>query len=268
MIKSIFDIENRLDIQKEFNKIVMNLHNQKDTCLSFDGYYDSFIGMINEDLFLTWKYRDTFLSVEEYLEHIGVSSDVLSGIFKISAEKFLYYIEFILNMALLSQKKSESTIDQKVYAVLQNINIILEKMNYQSEIVNDDKVIIIKRNEDVDSIIRTIPESKKNVLLEYNDFRNEDDIETKKSLLKILDLYIEENKGKIKSLDSKLYDTIGTIVNKMGINHPIKDFPFNTLKESDLLIWYDNCFLLMIHAIRSIDISKIKNDRDNLINSN
>lgn len=268
MVKSIFDIENRLDIQKEFNKIVMNLHNEEYTCLRDDGYYDSFIGMIDEDLFLTWKYRDTFLSVEEYLEHIGFPNYVLSGGYEISAEKFLYYLEFILNMALLSEKKTESSMDPKVYAVLQNINIILEKMNYQSEIVNDDKVIIIKRNEDADSIIRNIPESIKNVLLEYNDFRNEEDIETKKSLLKVLDLYIEKNKGKIKSLDAKLYDTIGTIVNKMGINHPIKDFPFTTLEESDLLIWYNNCFLLMIHAIRSIDISKIKNDRDNLINSN
>lgn len=264
MIQSIFDIENRLDIQKEFIKIIEVLHIKPNTCLKKDRYYDTFINMINDDLFLSWKYRDTFLSVSEYLEHIGITSDILSGTCSISPETFLHYIEFLLNMVLCNHIPFRN-MDKVVIAILENIHIILEKMNYTFKKVDNDKILIIKRNEDVDSILKKVPESIKTILLEYNDFRNENDIVTKTTLLKKLDLYIEENKKVIKGLDSKLYDTIGLIVNNMGINHPIINAPFNSFTENELLAWYDKCFLLMIHAIRAIDVNNIKNERDKLI---
>ncbi len=61
-------------------------------------------------------------------------------------------------------------------------------------------------------------------LLEYNDFRIQDDIKTKQKILKNIDLYIEKNIN-IKSFDKELDNAIGTIVNKIGVNHPIKEEP-------------------------------------------
>lgn len=265
MRKSIFEIENRINIQKEFLKLIANFHkNTSGVYTSIEGWY-SYIELINKKIFLNWKYRDTMLDVYEYFEHIGISQSIRSGVIAIDEELFLYYIEFILNMTDIALRKSIITkFDDTVLATLQNIQRILEKMNYKSEDI-EDRVIIIKRNADVDSILDKVPLSIAEVLLEYNDFKNCKDITNKKAILKDLDLYIEKNKSKIKEIDSKLFDSIGTIVNKMGVNHPINEEPYKSYKLDDLLKWYDKCFLMMIHAIRSIDISEIKKEREELV---
>ena len=51
----------------------------------------------------------------------------------------------------------------------------------------------------------------------------------------------------------------------MGVNHPIKEEPYNTFSKEELLRWYDKCFLMMIHAIRTVEVNKIKNQRAKLV---
>ena len=59
----------------------------------------------------------------------------------------------------------------------------------------------------------------------------------------------------------------GVIVNKMGINHPIKEEPYKNFTDKELIKWYDNCFVMMIHAIRTVQVNKIKNERKQLLNN-
>jgi hypothetical protein len=268
MRKSIFEIENRLDIQKEFQKIVQILHYTENTVLTtyiYDGMWIKYKNLLDRMVFKKWKYRDTFLNCDEYLEHIGITIPVIKGTINISQDVFLHYLEFILNMnQIVINKRIIEKSDDIVIATFDNIFLILEKLNYKIEKV-EDKIILVKRDADVDSILDKVIVTVTEALLEYNDFRNKNDIEAKKGILKVLDLYIEENKSDIKGLDSKLYDSIGTVVNKMGINHPIKEEPFTKYTNQQLLEWYDKCFLMMIHAIRSIDVNKIKQERQALV---
>ena len=148
-------------------------------------------------------------------------------------------------------------------AAIENIPRILEKMNYKIKEL-DDKIIITKRNADVDSILENVPEDMASTLLEYNDFRIQDDIKTKQKILKNIDLYIEKNIN-IKSFDKELDNAIGTIVNKMGVNHPIKEESYKSFTDEQLIEWYDKCFLMMLHAIRTIEVNKIKNERKELV---
>ena len=139
-------------------------------------------------------------------------------------------------------------------------------MNYESKQIKD-KIIITKRNADVDSILEFVPKNIRDVLLEYNDFRIKNDLEAKQKLLKEIDLYIEGN-IKVSSFDTSLDDSIGTIVNKMGVNHPLKEEPFKSFSKEQLLEWYDKCFVMMIHAIRTVEINKIKAERKALVSKN
>lgn len=262
MIKSIFNIENRLDIQKEFEKMILVLHKTQDN-IYLSGYgYVSFIKYVNHKIFKNWPYRDTFLTVGEYMEHLGINDKILQFEENITKEVFLYYIQFILNMTNNYEYVRESKKEMHI-ALMNNIPLILEKMNYKVE-YTEDKVIIVKRNADVDSVIDKISLPLAKRLLEYNDFRNENDIQEKKEILKAIDLYIEQNKKEISGLDSKLYNAIGTIVNEMGVNHPINK-KFEDLTEQDLIKWYDKCFLMMLHSIRAVEINKIKREREELI---
>ena len=268
-MKSIFDLENRLDINNEFERFVRELYEDRNAALyAEDEYhqkeYSTLIEVIDKKIFLKWKYRDTFIDVDEYLEHIGVDYEktLIYGVEPIDKTTFLYFLEFLANMWVLIKKEDSIELSQRAIATMENIPKILEKMNYKLKEL-EDKVIIAKRDSDVDSILTVVSEDIADILLEYNDFRIKNNIEEKKKLLKKIDLYIEKN-IKIKSFDKGLDDSIGTIVNKMGINHPIEE-EFKTLTVAELTEWYDKCFLMMIHAIRTVEINKIKDERKKLI---
>lgn len=268
-MKSIFDLENRLDINNEFERFVRELYEDRNAALyAEDEYhqkeYSTLIEVIDKKIFLKWKYRDTFIDVDEYLENIGVDYEktLMYGVEPIDKTTFLYFLEFLANMWVLIKKEDSIELSQRAIATMENIPKILEKMNYKLKEL-EDKVIIVKRDSDVDSILTVVSEDIVDILLEYNDFRIKNNIEEKKKILKKIDLYIEKN-IKIKSFDKGLDDSIGTIVNKMGINHPIEE-EFKTLTVTELIEWYDKCFLMMIHAIRTVEINKIKDERKKLI---
>lgn len=168
-------------------------------------------------------------------------------------------------MVLLINNTNKVELQPKTLAAIENIPKILEKMNYEMEKI-EDRIIITKRSADIDSILEIVPKDIATILLEYNDFRIQGDIKAKQKILKDIDLYIEKNID-IKSFGKDLDNSIGTIVNKMGINHPIKEEPYKTFTEQQLIQWYDKCFLMMIHAIRTTEINKIKNERKELLNN-
>ena len=269
-MKSIFEIENRLDITKEFTKLIDVFHeNTRAILVKQDCYtsrYMTLIDAIDSNVFLKWKYRDTFLDVNEYLEHIGIREEAIIYLeYHIDEETFLLYIEFIFNMTNLLYKESSIKIQPLTMAAIENIPIILEKMNYKIEEIKNDKYIITKRNADVDSILTKVPNKISSILLEYNDFRIREDLEAKKKILKDIDLYIEKHKEIKNQIEKALDDSIGIIVNKMGVNHPIKEEPYKSFTDEQLIEWYDKCFLMMLHAIRTIEVNKIKNERKELV---
>ena len=168
-------------------------------------------------------------------------------------------------MTNLLYKESSIKIQPLTMAAIENIPIILEKMNYKIEEIKNDKYIITKRNADVDSILTKVPNKISSILLEYNDFRIREDLEARKKILKDIDLYIEKHKEIKNQIEKALDDSIGIIVNKMGVNHPIKEEPYKSFTDEQLIEWYDKCFLMMLHAIRTIEVNKIKNERKELV---
>ena len=264
-MKSIFDIENEINIQEEFEKIVKVFF--KFECVKvIGGIRVSIMEYFNVKVFREWKYRHTMTSIFKYLSFIGVTEDVVFGREKITEEVFLRFIEFILNMLYSCKSKIPIVADKKRFDItIKNIDTILEEKGYDVEEL-EDKVVLVKRSADIDSVLKVTPDNISKVLLEYNELRVEKDIQVKKQLLKQIDLYLEEF-VKVKDYDKELDQTIGMIVNKMGINHPIKEEPYLSFSEDELLEWYDKCFELMIHAIRFRRVKEIKEERKKLINN-
>lgn len=98
---SIFEIENRLDIPKEFSKLINIFHENSQATIYEVGYntskYGTFMDAINKKIFLQWEYRDTFLDAYEFLEHLGIDIDNIEYLkCCIEGKQFLYYLEFIL----------------------------------------------------------------------------------------------------------------------------------------------------------------------------
>jgi len=273
-MKSIFDLEIRLDMKNEIEKFIHEVMEDDNAALYEEDkhhqrQYTTIIEAIDKMVFLKWKYRDTFMDVYEFLEYIGVDVEAIlyGGSTYISEETFLMFLEFLINMYYL-MKLEDIELSKKAVAIFENIPRILEKMNYKIEEL-EDRITIIKRDADVDAVLETVPDNIASLLLEYNDYRIKDDIKAKKSILKSIDLYLDDNNKKIKKtirgIDSVLVDTFETIINNMGINHQGKEEVYTSMNDEEKIKWYDKCFLLMLHGIRAIKVGEIKNERNELI---
>ncbi len=256
MQKSIFDYEIRIELDKEFK----NLHDM--LYLTRSIYYDGWISlytMINDVLFPKWRYKGIFIDFENFLDRMEIDLDNYN-----SAEiDFLSVLEVLINLwDDMCDYVCEENINPKIIGYFEHtIPVVVEKMNY--EMYKDvDKIRLIKRNADVDSIMECTPKIA-NLLLDYNDIRN-NAIDSKKKILKGIDLYIEENKKAYKNINNQTYESIQQIVNELGVNHPIKE-KYKDMPEVEISKWYDRCFKLMIHLIRQKEVNEINVERKNLV---
>lgn len=255
---SIFDIENRLNYQKEFQKMLQYLHYEKNAVGTRDGRSFSFIEAINYEAFGEWPYRGTALDCQEFLENIGLDDYTLST-GSITNKKFLYYLEFIYNILLFALENEYIEIENNhTKSVLHNIDKIIELMNYEF-IFSADKWLLVKRSADIDSVLKVVNSDISSMLLEYNDFRNENDICRKREILKTLDKYLEENQEKLKQIDNSAYKSVGHIMNNFGINHKLPK-KYKEISNEELIKLYDDCFLLVLHLIRYPEIKRINNE--------
>lgn len=261
--KTIFDLENKLDIDAEFCRMRDILFDDSFSVSFYNHRYSSFIDAVNTDFFSSWPYRDTFIDIYDYLDFIGINRNILGGYSEINKQSFLYFLEFLANLSSFVSDKVKTNrvkydIDKRVTACISNIRIILAKMHCRLEKLGD-KVFIIKSNIDVDSVIKSIPENVANLLLSYCDFRIEDDIEAKKTILKKIDIYIDKNKKLFDKYDGvpTIRNDMDFIMNKFGINHAIHE-KFSSLQKSELLDLYDSCFILVLDIFRRREVSVIR----------
>ena len=152
MVKSIFDIENRLDIQKEFMKMVEVLHNTYDSIYTYEEGYTSFIHYVNREIFKNWPYRDTFLTeigtlyiyLPTYLEKYSSENNKIN-IMKLKSLVVSSYIyselldwENAKNSAGLAENKYKEMMDDvnymreysynlnKVYVLLEEFKTVID----------------------------------------------------------------------------------------------------------------------------------------------
>ncbi|MBR3523990.1 MAG: hypothetical protein IKN87_04865 [Bacilli bacterium] len=262
MSASIFDVEIRININKEYIKMIKYLHELDDTTESGDCCF-SFIDAIDNYAFSKWPYRGTAINCIEYLQNIGLPDYLFKDCYSIDMQSFLYYIEFIYNIYKFATLNDYIYIsDASVCAILDNIDLIVEKLNYQF-IEDKDRFILVKRDSDVDSILNNVDSNIALTLLEYNDFKVKYNIKRKNELLKTIDNYIEKKQSIYLKLDKDTYKSIGYIMNNFGINHKINE-KYKNITESEILQWYDKCFKLCIHLIRKEDINRINIERKKL----
>ncbi len=251
---SIFDLEMRVDIAKEFENIGSVLY-ERDS-LYFNQCWYSLYDFLNDEIFPVWENKGLFMDLDDFLDKMKIDfeSNYCSEV------NFLYLLEVMINLWPLAKLKLDwnfkDYFSKRLIGYMDfSIPLIIEKLNYQ--IIDDkNKFKIIKRDSDVDSILDIIPPNYSKLLLEYNDIRNNNK-ESKISILKSLDKLIELDKKEYKSLDSVTYNSIQIIVNNMGVNHPISKEPYKSFSEIEIIDWYNKCFKLMIHIIRRREINEI-----------
>ena len=237
MVKSIFDIERRVDFDEEYSRILSALNSATIHRRNFWFYLD--------EIFTKWKYRGTAFDWQQYLGDIGIFN-----IEDCSNEEKFYVLQFLANMFQLIIENTPPNEFENISHIAVNIARLLEKMNYQLSRI-EDKYIIVKRDADVDSVLEN-SKTISDYLLSYNDFAIENDLVEKKILLKHIYDYIENNSKKYKGINNSLYKDISFIVNNFHVRH--ENESQIQITKKDLITVYDIRFKMMIHLIRDYEI--------------
>ena len=267
MVKSIFDLEKRTDIKKECLKIEKYLN--KD--IFFELKYDlevSFWEMI--DSFIEyWPYRYTATNIQDFFDLYELPWNVKD----MNEEQCLYYLQLIFDIIMWIDKHRQSfyynsiefdlcELNQKndncFRTVIKNIVLMIELLNYKA-IKIDEHYTFIKRDADVDSVLNILEteDDLRLSLLEYNDFRIENNKEEKKIILKKIGDYLEPRRKELSKFNKSLTDDVFFVLNKFYIRHNNE----NNIKletDEEYILCYDNLFKMMIQLIRTPKIVEIQ----------
>lgn len=253
MRESIFEIVNKKkDIKEDISRLLYLL-NQK--CIRTSS--DDVIGIADIE-FIKWKNRGTCIGIDDMANQLNIVLDYRRfDRINISYEEQLNYIEFICNIVMLSNKtvkKSNVPACTNYTLLLENIDKLLNSLNYRQQYIKDtDRVLICENDRAVTAVVELLNKDLSYEIIEYNHYLARGNIELKKSiLLKIYDDYckIEE---KIKSYNSSIYDDISFLINNLNVRHnnlegkDRKEITAQMNKE-ELEIWYDEIYQLFLFA--------------------
>ena len=270
MVKSIFELEKRTDIRKECLRIEKYL--AKPQFRNFDGYYhnNTFWSMVNS-CFKLWPYRYTATNASDFFDLLELHTKVE----EMNNTEYFYYLQFIFDFIMWISSYCDDDIydidfnadlynlfidnEDEFNLITTNIKIIMDFSNYSIEKINN-HYTFIKRDADTDSILSIIEneDDLRLALLEYNDFRIENDINEKRIILKKLGDYLEPKRKEFNSINKSLTDDIFYMLNKFYIRHN-NDGNIKFDSNTDYIKWYDKLFKMIIHLIRSkyiLDVQK------------
>lgn len=190
-MKSIFDLEIRTNLLDEYNDLIEYIM-RRNINLFASGSIFNFL----DSKFTNWKYRLSAVSIEGYLKKREIYIDHPE-----SNKDMIWSMELIINLIyyyILNNSDMYSDCHE-LAIVYQTIEAIIERCNLRI-LQKGDRIQFIKRDADVDSVLEEVPELK-DVLLQYLDFRNEKDIEEKRTLLKYIADYLEPRRDEFKGTE-------------------------------------------------------------------
>lgn len=280
--KNIFEIlENKWNIIDEVKRIFTLLNTD---CISVRYSGDkTIIEFIDDYCFYDWKNRYSYLDIEDMARDLDIKLDEDKIPSNLESIEILKYLEFARNLIMLCDTKlfidNEKGSDDKYkytyyqeYTVLkENINIVLEHLNFSTKLLKkEERIILIEKNPSAMSVAEIVDEDTACKVIEYNHYLLKGDIDKKKKILLQLANKYEGIKSNIKSLNSKLNDDIGFMLNNMHIRHNNKSGKskkeyVSKMRKDTMEKWYDETYQMLLLAFllneqpsRSKKISQLK----------
>ena len=258
MRNSIFQLESQKTYKDEYLKMLKVLMSK---CISFKKKEYSYFDYINEHLFNNWKFRGTYIDCYEYLESIGVNLKNK----KISKENFINFLEFLLNMQFLTSSLKYYSDDTK-YSIQcksilsHNIKVLLDSYGYEAYSL-DDRILILEKDLNYDSLMSILPNDIYEVLLSYKNINNSG-IKMKRLILNKIYNYMSKDIDKYKNYNSSIFNCIKIIITKLGVIGDI-DKKYNGITNYKLRKYYDSCFDMMTYLIQTEKVLKEKEEIKN-----
>ena len=259
---NIFDLlDDDLDLIKEYRKII-ELFDDKSFYRDFVGIGKSLNDAFNEKI-QNWKYRGTSTSTLEIFRklHLNASTteeDAFNDILKL--------IQLALNIKLFLERYYE---EMDEFILFKNIEVILNKLNFESY-VEEDRVMLIPKNTEVLTSIEGMDKSLKGLLVEYLNFEIKDDIKSKKRILTDISFKIEPKRKDYNKINKNLTDNLFHLFNKVNIRHNNKEGDKKNevvaaMTDSEIIYWYDKTYEMIIYLLNQDKNNKNMKEVNELI---
>ena len=268
--KNIFEIlsNNEIDVIKEIKKIAFLL--EKENIVFYYNCFDvlemklTILQYIQKThMFINWKYRKTYLSIEEMMEDLGINDIYNSK--KISNEKTICYLEFAVNMLLLLKQKHIKgegyIIEKNIFSALtKNIDDVIDFLNLNINKKNEDIAILTEKNSSVTAVSEIIDDKNLSFqILEYNHYLLKGNLEKKKSILLSLADKLEPQRKALCNINNKLENNLFYLFNNCCIRHNNKEKGNHFIKymskisDSELEKIYDETYQMVLLAFLLLD---------------
>lgn len=219
---------------------------------------------------LELPFSKTANTFEQYCEEIGVNLNPQSE--KEATKSILYVTNFIMNTitAILCDSRGPLPTIESIASYVRSeikytvyhsrIERLLELFNYKQELGHYDRendfheIIFTKRDADVDSVLPIVTPDTRIDLLSYLDFRLENNLIEKQTILKRLAAYLEPKRKEYESFNKGLTSSIFYLFNNINIRHNnTQQVTFES--EAEQIEYYDICFKMILHLIREKEVS-------------
>ena len=267
MRNNIFDLisNKKTDLLEEYLRIHRLFEIEK-----VDGPY-TLKETIQRKYFLSWKYRKRFLFIDELMASLDLDYDSMNK--SITIDKLLNYIELILNLMILINRYISTSVDKIGNILINNINDLLEDLNYEKIHQQDlGRVIITEKNKLTTAVAEIRPEIIKPVI-EYRRFSLKGDIEAKRNILKTLANEVEPLRKTFKGTTySPFVEDTFYFLNSLNIRHNniegSKAQPIVAkMSDDELEEWYDRTYDMILGVFVLEKYLKDKNKIDTLKNN-
>ena len=222
--KNIFQlVEEHYDIQAEAKKIDFLFKHEE--YFSRNYTYYTLQKLIEEYLFVDWRYRGTCIEIKEYLER--ANANIPSKGYSASEDTIINFLEAMENFVELYERNGNNLFAQynikyygNFYDVFCPLIDTMEKRMGLSRRKYRDRVILYPKNAPLEGVLNVLDEE--DVQWELIRYAREDMTlsEKRKSLAYLAtNLYIEDDKNETNPTIKTLISKAGNILNNLHIRH-------------------------------------------------
>lgn len=274
--KNIFELlQEKYDIDEEMGKIEslffeklfsftnpLNFHQE---ILSIEDIIEKILFISSPPVFVRWKQRGSCLNCEEMRKKLGVPRTK-------SLDDKIITLEYILNIIRLFQKNvgigptSNFVCSPGYVLLLQNITLLLERLNYEEHYFEDEeKVILIPKNPAATAVAELSSEDTAFAILMYHHGSLKGKLEEKKDILRRIAKEYETLLDKGVDGFSDYFDKARAFLNNLDIRHnnrsgKNKNPLIESLSAEELEKWYDELYQLLLFCVLIKDNTTRKNN--------
>ena len=264
--------DNKIDIKNEYIKLY-NLFNEK----KFNIYASGLVSIydIIEDEFLSFPFRETCLSIDEFNQKHNFVFVENPNPFDIDI--LLNFIEYIYNLLLLISCDSSSYlryVDLNFY--FEHIEKIIDLIGYE-KIYIDGVYVFVEKSPAAVAVAESdlMPKESSYKVIFYNHHSLKGNLEGKKGIILKLAEILEGKQSDLHKANQQLKSDLFYIFNNLNIRHNNCDKSakekykkvIDEMPDDELEAWYDETYQMCLLAFLSIEHLERKNRFNELKNS-